>query len=123
MWPRFEPLSRTSAPGLAFIRSLTNLSSIQVDGRRDMRAAVDELADRLPEPLRPLATLAYNYRWSWLPGGSELFAAIDPERFELSGRNPVRLLQESPMQTLRAAAAHGSPVAPANELIERLRAD
>ena len=81
---------------------MTDLTSTQIDGRRDIRAAVDELAHRLPEPLRPLATLAYNYRWSWLPGGPQLFAAIDPERFELSGRNPVRLLQESPAQTLRA---------------------
>ena len=66
-------------------------------GRRPRRAA--------PEPLAPLARLAYNYRWSWLPGGPELFGAIDPERFELCVRNPVRLLQEAPSRVLRRAAA------------------
>ena len=76
-------------PVLLSLRSLTDLSSTQIDGRRDIRAAVDELAHRLPEPLVPLATLAYNYRWSWLPGGPQLFEAIDAERFELSARNPV----------------------------------
>ena len=33
------------------LRILTDLSSTQIDGRRDIRAAVDELAHRLPEPL------------------------------------------------------------------------
>ena len=87
---------------------MSDLSPTQIDGGRDLRAATDELAQRLPEPLAPLATLAYNYRWSWLPGGPELFAAIDAERFELSGRNPVRLLQECSAQTLRAAADDAS---------------
>ena len=57
------------------------------DGREDIATVAQELADRLPEPLSPLARLAYNYRWSWQPGGHELFAAIDHERFELSQRN------------------------------------
>ena len=75
------------------------------DGREDVRRAAGELAGRLPEALAPLAGLAYNYRWSWLPGGPEVFQAIDPERFELTGRNPVRLLQEAPASALRRAAA------------------
>ena len=39
------------------------------DGSSDMARAVDRLARRLPEPLYPLARIAYNYRWSWTPGG------------------------------------------------------
>ena len=55
-----------------------------------------------PTPLAPLARIAYNYRWSWLPGGHELFRAVDAERFALTAQNPVRLLQEA--SGARAAA-------------------
>jgi glycogen phosphorylase len=75
------------------------------DGREDVRRAAEELAERLPDPLGPLARLAFNYRWSWLPGGPELFSSIDPERFALAGQNPVRLLQEVSASVLRRAAA------------------
>src|ERR1700760_2586736 len=75
------------------------------DGREDVRRAAEDLAERLPEPLAPLARLAYNYRWSWLPGGTEVFAAIDAHRFTLACQNPVRLLQEVSTATLRRAAA------------------
>jgi starch phosphorylase len=78
------------------------------DGRDDIQSAAAELAERLPGPLAPLGRLAYNYRWSWLPGGSELFESIDRERFELCLRNPVRLLQEASSRALRRAAANES---------------
>ena len=58
------------------------------DGREDIRRAAEELAERLPDALAPLARLAYNYRWSWLPGGPELFQSIDPERFALTSAEP-----------------------------------
>src|SRR5262249_55071774 len=74
------------------------------DGREDVRRAAAELAGRLPDALAPLAGLAYNYRWSWLPGGPEVFRAVDPERFDLTNQNPVRLLQEAPPRALRRAA-------------------
>ncbi|MET0836076.1 MAG: DUF3417 domain-containing protein, partial [Thermoleophilaceae bacterium] len=53
------------------------------DGSLDVERAVTELANRLPDALAPLARLAYNYRWSWLPDGAELFRSIDPQRWEL----------------------------------------
>jgi len=74
------------------------------DGREDIRRAAEELAGRLPDALAPLARLAYNYRWSWLPGGQEVFQVVDAERFELAGQNPVRLLQEASARSLRRAA-------------------
>ena len=74
------------------------------DGREDIRRATAELADRLPDALAPVARIAYNYRWSWLAGGPELFASIDPDRFALTLQNPVRLLQETPNSALRRAA-------------------
>jgi starch phosphorylase len=75
------------------------------DGREDVRRAAEDLAERLPDALAPLARLAYNYRWSWLPGGREVFEAIDAERFVRAAQNPVRLLQEASAGTLRRAAA------------------
>jgi starch phosphorylase len=93
------------------------------DGRDDIQAAAAELAERLPGPLVPLARLAYNYRWSWLPGGHELFASIDRERFALCLENPVRLLQEASPRALRRAAADESLLARAASLEAQVEAD
>src|SRR3954464_14400739 len=79
-------------------------------GAPDLERAATGLASRLPEQLATFARLAYNYRWAWTPGGDELFAAIDPHRWELCGRNPVRLLQEVSADAL-AAPAPGAPLA------------
>ncbi len=87
------------------IRRVNGRRATLNDGTSDIAHAIGELAQRLPDALAPLARLAYNYRWSWTPGGPELFASIDSQRFELCGENPVRLLQETPAETLRAAAA------------------
>jgi glycogen phosphorylase len=74
------------------------------EGQRDLRDAATELARRLPEELAPLARLAFNYRWSWLGSGPQLFASIDSRRFELCGQNPVRMLQEATARSLQRAA-------------------
>ena len=74
-------------------------------GAEDLRRAADALASRLPEPLAPLAHIASNYRWSWVPGGPELFERIAPHRWRLCGYNPVRLLQEVSAGSLERAAA------------------
>jgi len=85
------------------------------DGREDVRRAAEDLAERLPEALAPLARIAYNYRWSWLPGGPDVFQAVDAERFVLTNQNPVRLLQEASAASLRRAAADDA-------LLERIAA-
>ena len=46
----------------------------------------------LPEPLRLLGDLATNLRWSWHPETQDVFAAIDPEIWRSSGRDPVKTL-------------------------------
>ncbi|MCW2992093.1 MAG: glycosyltransferase family 1 protein [Solirubrobacterales bacterium] len=74
-------------------------------GADDLRRAAEALASRLPEPLAPLARIAFNYRWSWLPGGPELFESIAPHRWALCANNPVRMLQEVSAGTLEKAAA------------------
>ena len=77
------------------------------DGSTDLDHAADDLAARIPEALAPLARLAYNYRWSWLPDGHELFRPIDPRRWELCLHNPVRLLGETSARNLQRAAEGG----------------
>ena len=82
-------------------------------GHDDLAHAADSLASRVPPPLAGLARLAYNYRWSWAPGGHELFASVDRSRWERCGENPVRLLGETGLESLaRAASDH--------ELLERV---
>ena len=73
-------------------------------GAEDVSRAVALLAARLPAPLRPLARVAYNYRWSWAERGPDLFQRIDPYRWELAGENPVRLLSDAPDPILDRAA-------------------
>jgi len=74
------------------------------DGSADLARRVEDLAARLPDGLHTAARLAFNYRWSWMPGGDAAFRSIDPHRWETCGHNPVRLLQEAPLPALRRAA-------------------
>ena len=48
----------------------------------------------LPEALSALGDLANNLRWSWHPPTQDVFASVDPELWESTGRDPVRLLGE-----------------------------
>jgi glycogen phosphorylase len=89
------------------------------DGARDVARAVDRLARRLPEPLQPLAKIAYNYRWSWTPGGRELFRSLGAHRFGLANENPVRFLRDLLEKDLLAAATDASYL----ERIELVAAD
>jgi starch phosphorylase len=74
-------------------------------GRRDIDRAIAGLAARLPAKLEVLARVAYDYAWSWDPDGPDVFAAVDPDRWDACAGNPVRLLQEASTQRLEAAAA------------------
>jgi glycogen phosphorylase len=76
-----------------------------VPGDRDVEEAAAHLAARLPPSLAPLARVAYDLRWTWTPGGSDLFAAIDADRWSRVGGNAVRLLDEADRPSLERAAA------------------
>jgi starch phosphorylase len=78
------------------------IMAMRGDDELGFRAA--DLAERLPDALAPLARIAYNYRWRWYPGGKEVFRSLDPDRWELCGENPVRLLQEVSGEALGRAA-------------------
>jgi glycogen phosphorylase len=82
-----------------------------LDGRDDLALAVAQRKLRLPEPLHPLARLARNYRWSWTPGGPEVFASLDRHRWDRTGENPVRLLRDLSPAELDEAAADPAYVA------------
>ena len=65
----------------------------------DLEERSSSLAERLPEGLKPLARVAYNYRWSWARDGAALFSDINPYRWALSYENPVRFLTDLPLAT------------------------
>src|SRR4051812_9060231 len=95
----------------------------RVRGEAELKRAAEALAWRLPDELAVLARLAYNYRWAWTPGGSELFRSVDPRRWRIVGGNPVRLLQEASTEALAAAARDARLLESAASLEERIRED
>jgi starch phosphorylase len=60
---------------------------------------------RLPEPLNPLQELAFNLRWSWDHRTRDLFRWVDPQIWELTFHDPVRLLSLVGRQRLEQLAA------------------
>ncbi len=48
----------------------------------------------LPENLRDLEKISWNYYWSWNPVGAEIFRELAPELWEKVEQNPRRLLKE-----------------------------
>jgi len=93
------------------------------DGRTDLQREAAGLANLLPDALRPLAQAAYNYRWSWTPGGPDLFASIDPDRWQIADENPVRLLRNASPEALSAAASDPAIVEQARALWAEIEAD
>jgi glycogen phosphorylase len=75
----------------------------------------------VPEALAPLRALAHNLRWSWHPATQELFRAIDPNGWEASGHNPLRMLNETDARVLEQAAADPEFLARQQALVEDLR--
>jgi starch phosphorylase len=93
-------------------------------GDADIEAAASDLARAVPEPLRPLARIAFNYRWSWSASGAAVFRAVDPERWSRIVRhNPVRLLAEAHQSTLERAAGDHALVERIDALAAELETD
>lgn len=92
-------------------------------GDGDLEHRTNELAARLPEELAVFARLAFNYRWSWMPGGPELFETIDPYRWAVRRGNPVRLLLEMPVHPLTVTAGNRDLLERAHALDEQLKRD
>ncbi|NMH91817.1 glycosyltransferase family 1 protein [Pseudonocardia bannensis] len=77
---------------------------------------------QLPEQLAPLHALATNLRWSWHPPTQDLFARLDPDAWERSGHDPVRLLGEISSARLAELAADAETVVTIRELADDLAA-
>ncbi len=58
----------------------------------------------LPQPLTRLNELAYNLWWTWSPEAQALFHAIDPDLWESTIHNPVKLLHTVSGERLRHLA-------------------
>jgi len=95
-------------------------SAVSWPGAGEIERSVTSLKARLPQRLAPLAALAFNFWWTWQPGGAELFRAVDPHRWERVRENPVRLLQEASGGTLRNAASDRQLAERAAALADRL---
>ncbi|MBI3784533.1 MAG: alpha-glucan family phosphorylase [Deltaproteobacteria bacterium] len=93
------------------------------DGSRDLAQAVATLADRLPQPLTPLAELTFNYRWAWMAGGAELFGQIDPVLWRHSQCNPRELLESVSIRRLRELAGDATFVDRLNALASACKVD
>src|SRR5438105_3587314 len=92
-------------------------------GQQDLLRAADDLAARLPARLAVSARLAYNYRWSWMSGGPDVFRDVDPYRWSMRRENPIRLLVDSPDDALIEAAKDRSLVARAEAMEQTLKAE
>lgn len=127
---------RTLPPDLSLLAfedrmPLPMLSPLPVANGADARHdVVASLARRLPDELRPLADLAFNYRWSWDPRGAQVFEDLDPEGWARAEHNPVRQLVQTRPEALERAAADrllleriGDVVATVNADLQRPFAD
>jgi glycogen phosphorylase len=93
------------------------------DGRADIERAVAELAERLPQPLLPLARLAYNYAWSWAPDGAAVFHDIDPHLWRHHACNPRAVIESTPSRRFVELASQPQYIDRLRELQARIDAD
>src|SRR5438093_4232563 len=73
----------------------------------------------LPAALAPLHELAMNLRWSWDERTRDLFRWVDPDTWEVTGHDPVRLLGLVGAERLDALAADSGFMA----FLDEVRAD
>lgn len=76
----------------------------------------------LPEPLRPLVSLASNLWWSWDPEARALFEELEPSRWEECAHWPHALLERTGPQTLAKRAADADYVRRVALVFARARA-
>ncbi len=64
-------------------------------GAVDLEARAAVLAHELTDGLKPLARVAYNYRWSWTREGEDVFRDIHRAPLGALGREPGALPRRS----------------------------
>ena len=75
------------------------------DGISDLARASASSPSGCPTPLAPLARLAYNYRWSWLPGAPGAVSLDRPRALRALPREPGPPAAGGIAEALRRAAA------------------
>ena len=78
-----------------------------------------EVQPSIPPELEPLLALAKNLWWSWNESARELFARIDPTRYERVSENPVAMVLRASQERLDQLARDTSYL----EDVARVRAD
>src|SRR5207237_4394819 len=58
----------------------------------------------LPVALEPLREMSFNLWWTWEPSARRLFRLLDPELWNRTNHNPVRMLQLSRQSRLEELA-------------------
>src|SRR4051812_36822977 len=58
----------------------------------------------LPAALEPLREMSFNLWWTWEPSARRLFRHLDPELWNKTNHNPVRMLQLSRQSRLEELA-------------------
>ncbi len=82
----------------------------------------DHTSSIFPPLFRDLRALAGNYWWSWQPDGPEVFRDVSPSRWEVSGHNPRRLLDATPLARLTELDTDPPYRARARDLLARFAA-
>ena len=62
---------------------------------------------KLPAELEPLREMVFNLWWTWEPSARRLFRHLDPELWNRTNHNPVRMLQLSRQARLIEVAQDG----------------
>src|SRR5437016_12567445 len=58
----------------------------------------------LPPALEPLREVGFNVWWTWEPSARRLFRHLDPELWNRTNHNPIRMLQPSRQARLQELA-------------------
>jgi starch phosphorylase len=75
----------------------------------------------LPEPLQPLEELVLNLRWSWHPETLDLFESVDPELWQATRHDPMRLLGEVSAERLNTLTGDRRFLRALGDAVEDLR--
>ena len=75
----------------------------------------------LPEPLEPLREMSFNVWWTWEPSARRLFRHLDPELWDRTNHNPVRMLQLSRQARLVEVSQDKSFLRELKEVYETFR--
>jgi starch phosphorylase len=75
----------------------------------------------LPGPLEPLREMSFNLWWTWEPSARRLFRHLDPELWDRTNHNPMRMLQLSRQVRLEEVAQDKTFLRELNEVYDAFK--